>query len=472
MGEQERGGRPVDLDEFWTQLVACHNDVPALLRVIANRVVDLFGNGCVLTLVSPDGQTLQPKAVVHADPAVGGAMRIALAADEARIGEGLAGTVAADRRSILLNDLTPHTVAETTPQQFLPFVRDHPIRAIMIAPLVASGELVGTLGSVRTDSGEPYTAADLRLLEALAERAALAVAEVVAGPRAIGPTDFEAIYRYNLDGVLIATPDGHILGANPAACSILGVSEREIIDGGRQAWADPSDPRVHAAVAERAVSGRMRSELSMRKGDGSTFAADVSSVIYTTPEGKVRAVFIFRDVSDRAVAQQMTMARLAELEHAADRDPLTGLWNRRGFRIAAEQALATADRDRAASQLVFVDLDGLKAINDERGHAAGDDAIRAVASAVERAIREPDVACRLGGDEFVVLLVGTPSDEVPRIIDRIAARLRTDEAHPLTFSTGVVERPAGDQIDLDELIDAADRDMYQQKVVHRLRRDR
>lgn len=210
----------------------------------------------------------------------------------------------------------------------------------------------------------------------------------------------------------------------------------------------------------------------MRKGDGSTFAADVSSAIYTTPEGKVRAVFIFRDVSDRAVAQQMTLARLAELEDAADRDPLTGLWNRRGFRIAAEQALASADRERAAAQLVFLDLDGLKAINDEQGHAAGDDAIRALASAVDRAIREPDVAGRFGGDEFVVLLVGAPSDEVPTIIDRIAGELPADGPHPLTFSTGVVERPAGDRTELDELIDAADRDMYQQKVVHRLRRSR
>ena len=254
-----------------------------------------------------------------------------------------------------------------TPPQYAAFVRDHPLRAMMVAPLVASGQLVGTLGSIRTSSDEPYSSDDLRLLEALADRAALALDEGISGPHAIGAADFEAIYRHNLDGVLLTTPDGHLLAANPAACSILGLSEREIVDGGRDAIVVADDPRLVRAIEERGRGGHARAEFAMRRGDGTTFIADVSSTIYTTPDRKVRAVVIFRDVTERVAARELTMAKVAELEQAADRDPLTGLWNRRGFSVAAEQALASADRQGTVCQLVFVDVDSLKTINDTRG---------------------------------------------------------------------------------------------------------
>lgn len=470
--EEPEPDRPLDLDELWAQLVACHNDVPALLRVVANRVVELFGDGSVLTIVGADGETLEPRAVVHADPEVDAAMRAVLAAAESRVGEGIAGTVAADRRSILLNDLAPQTVAETTPMQYRSFVSDHPIRAMMIAPLVASGELIGTLGSVRIGSDEPYEETDLRLLESLADRAALAVHDAMAGPRAIGDADHDAIYRNSIDGVLVTTPDGHILAANPSACAILGRTESDIVHGGRDAIVVDSGPRLAAALSERAAVGRVRGKVRMRRGDGSTFLAEASSTIYTTSDRKVRSVVFFRDVSDQAVARQMAMARVAELEEAADHDLLTGLWNRRGFGIAAEQALATADRQGTVIQVVFVDVDGLKAINDASGHLAGDEAIRAVAAAIDRTIREEDAACRFGGDEFVFLLLGTPSDEVPAIVARIHDELEADRDAPesLGFSTGVVERMPGQVTSLDELIDASDRDMYRQKVLRRLRR--
>lgn len=470
-GEPAVVDRSLDLDDFWTRLVECHNDVPALLRVIAGRVVDLFGDGCVLTILSPDGQTLRPEVVVHSDPQVEAAMATLLAANASRVGEGLAGTVAADRRPLLLNEVEPQTVVETTPSQYRAFVRDHPIHAMMFAPLLAAGELVGTIGSLRTTTTEPYTPNDLRVLEALAERAALAYADARVGPRSIGAADFEALYRYNLDGVLFTTPDGHVLAANPAACSILGLTERQIIDGGRDAILAIDDPGLAAALVERAASGHARAELQFRRGDGSTFVADVSSAVFSTPDRRARTIVIFRDIDDQVRARENAMTRVAELERAADRDPLTGLWNRRGFAIAAGQALASADREGAVAQVVFLDMDGLKAINDRSGHAAGDEAILAVATAVGRSIRHPDVACRFGGDEFVILLVGTASHEIEAIIGRIERALSSDDGgRALTFSVGAVQRLPGSAIDLDALIDAADRDMYQRRMIERLRR--
>lgn len=425
----------------------------------------------MLTVLGEGGDELVPRAVVHTDPVVGAAMRAVLGAENVHVGEGVAGMVAADHRSVVLNDLEPTVVAETTPERFLPFVRDHPMRAMMIVPMVAAGELVGTLGAIRTSTVAPYEQTDLRLLEALASRAALVIADAATGPRAVGPADFEAVYRFSVDGILITTPDGHILASNPAACTLLRATERAILDAGRDAGVVAGAHRVDAFLAERARIGHARAELTLRRGDGTTFPADVTSAVFTSPEGQVRTVVVFRDVSREAAEREASRARVAELEHAADRDPLTGMLNRRGFTVAADQALATADPRSESSFVVFVDLDGLKRINDTRRHPAGDAAIVAASTAIDRSLRALDVSCRLGGDELVVLVVGATADDLPAVVDRMGRELAAEPGAPeeLTFSTGWVERSPGSTATLDDLVEAADRDMYQRRLLRRLR---
>jgi diguanylate cyclase (GGDEF)-like protein/PAS domain S-box-containing protein len=459
-----------DPDELWSVLHESRHDIEALLGAIAARVVALLGDGCVITTVGPDGTTLQPRAVVHTDPKVQAAMRAVLSTTPARLGEGIAGTAAADRRSIVLSGLEPATVAETTPRQFLPFVRDHPMRAIAVVPLLSGGELVGTLGSVRTSNDDGYSLDDVRHLESLAERAAHAMDEALAGPRAIGPADFEAIYRYHPDGVLLTTPDGHVLAANPAACATFGLTEREIMHRGREGLVDLTDPRLEGVLAERAASGRFRSELTLVRGDGTRFIGDVTSAIFTSRDQKIRTVVTFRDVTDEVATRELAMTRIEELERTAGRDPLTGLWNRQSFAIAAEHVLASADRRGTSTQVVFIDLDGLKQINDTLGHRAGDAAIVALGSVIDRSLRDADLACRLGGDEFVLLVADSSSADLRLLVDRIIAGLAAAAEGSIRFSisVGSVERPAGATSTLDELIDAADRDMYQQKVLRHL----
>jgi GAF domain-containing protein len=147
------------LDTFWQALVERRRDMPGLLRTIADRVVEVMGDGCVLTTVTDDGTELRAEAIAHSDKVVADAMREVLGRGNVRIGEGIAGRVAADRRPVLLNDLPAEVVDETTPVRFLPFVRDHPMQALMIVPLVTGGELLGTLGAVRTRSPDHYTPA-------------------------------------------------------------------------------------------------------------------------------------------------------------------------------------------------------------------------------------------------------------------------------------------------------------------------
>jgi diguanylate cyclase (GGDEF)-like protein len=118
-----------------------------------------------------------------------------------------------------------------------------------------------------------------------------------------------------------------------------------------------------------------------------------------------------RQLADELAATHLELARaqarLAQAEALADRDPLTGLLNRRGFSRELRRAAALASRHGTPAGVLYVDLDGFKAVNDTLGHAAGDAALVHVARLLEGNLRESDVLARLGGDEFAVLLAHT-----------------------------------------------------------------
>jgi diguanylate cyclase (GGDEF)-like protein len=116
------------------------------------------------------------------------------------------------------------------------------------------------------------------------------------------------------------------------------------------------------------------------------------------------------DEDPRAVIRRLeaelaaTRARLAEVELLADYDALAPVLNRRAFLRELQRTAAYCERYGADAVLIFLDLDGFKAVNDTFGHAAGDETLRAVASVLSQNIRESDVLGRLGGDEFGVIL--------------------------------------------------------------------
>jgi two-component system, NarL family, sensor histidine kinase DevS len=119
---------------------------------------------------------------------------------------------------------------------------------------------------------------------------------------------YEAMYAHSLDAVVFSTADGRILAANPAACELLRMTEAEICEGGLEGFADLAEPRWREAHAARAKDGKVRAELSMRRGDGTRFVAEVSSAVFTDAAGNVRACSTFRDVTPRWRAEQRLRA--------------------------------------------------------------------------------------------------------------------------------------------------------------------
>ena len=157
-------------------------------------------------------------------------------------------------------------------------------------------------------------------------------------------------------------------------------------------------------------------------------------------------------------------------------DPLTGLGNRRHLESRLREELARTERYGSPLSVLLIDVDGLKQINDSRGHAAGDDALRAVAATLEKNRRTTDLAARFGGDEFVVLAPSTGHEEALEFARRISGSLdppgspATVDWPPVAVSIGVAGLRGGEDADPEALLRAADEALYAAKAEHRKRR--
>lgn len=173
-------------------------------------------------------------------------------------------------------------------------------------------------------------------------------------------------------------------------------------------------------------------------------------------------------VTGHRQAEDTLRALSSELQQLALTDDLTGLRNRRGFLLLAEQARKLAHRTRARCLLVFLDIDGLKRVNDTLGHRAGDALILDAARVLASVFRETDVIARVGGDEFAVLALSEGARSGETIGRRLQARidelnLQPGRASTLSMSHGVEELPAATHLSLEEQLARADHAMYQRK---------
>lgn len=165
----------------------------------------------------------------------------------------------------------------------------------------------------------------------------------------------------------------------------------------------------------------------------------------------------------RQIGRQLQASAMTA-ERSSITDALTQLLNRRGFDQLAPRAFELAQLRRGEVSLVFVDLDGMKAINDGSGHAAGDRALMAAAEALRRSFRAQDLIARWGGDEFVILSTMNPQppDEIACRIEAQVWRLRQEmpEPPPLALSIGIEHQILDEHSRLATLMTRADAAMY------------
>ena len=186
-----------------------------------------------------------------------------------------------------------------------------------------------------------------------------------------------------------------------------------------------------------------------------------------TPRVRTALISLMEDVRDLRMELKEARTRIDELEKLADRDPMLDILNRRAFVRELDRALSMIDRYAMQASLVFIDLNDLKKINDNRGHAAGDAALAHVAKVLTENVRQTDVVARLGGDEFAILLLqadeaiaAAKAGDIAELVSSSPVR-GAGEPFQASVSWGAVEIRQG--ASAQEAMNLADEAMYEAK---------
>ena len=272
----------------------------------------------------------------------------------------------------------------------------------------------------------------------------------------------DARYRQLLamtpEAVLVHT-NGTIIFTNPAAAELLGVASGDALVGRPISDFATEESRDALEGLSAIVQGERPPRVQGRlvKSTGTIVDVEISSspcVYHDRPA----VVVLARDISSRLRHER-------DLQALALVDELTGLHNRRGFALFADQEIARARRSGRMPTLVFADLDDLKGINDLHGHASGDAAIRLVATAFKSILRETDIVARWSGDEFVALLSDGDPSAADQIGDRLAAAIagQVQTEVPYHVSATVGTSTLDPMLSLRDAIERADAELYTRK---------
>jgi len=227
-----------------------------------------------------------------------------------------------------------------------------------------------------------------------------------------------AVVDATVDAIIVHEPSGALVFFNAAACDLLSLTPDQMQALSPYGWIGPET--IHGATSRLELilhERRHKFFSSALQPDGSTIPTEVTASRFDTDDGPL-VVAVIRDISERAEAQQ-------RLEHLAYHDALTGLPNRTAFDERLRVAIADSKRYGDVLVLAYVDLDRFKPINDQYGHAAGDEVLTEVAMRLQQNVRAQDVAARLGGDEFVVLFQRVEAvDEIAGMAERLLSAVR------------------------------------------------
>ncbi len=290
---------------------------------------------------------------------------------------------------------------------------------------------------------------------------------------------FSIAFRASPAGLTITTlADGKFVDVNESYLHLLGYDREEVIGHTAVELNMLSAEERARPVHQLREHGRIRNiELQLQAKSGQLF-----NVLFSSEQielnGAACILTIIMDVTERKQAEQKIISLNAELEEkvvqrtlelaAANQqlhelsiqDELTGLYNRRGFILLAEEQLLLAKRNTCNLLIFYADLDGLKQINDQQGHVAGDQAIITVAHALNRTFRASDIKARLGGDEFIVLAIEYKEPGAPALLARLQKKLAQQG---LAMSVGVVAFDPQSDLSIADLMQRADAAMYKVK---------
>ncbi|HPK42344.1 MAG TPA: sensor domain-containing diguanylate cyclase [Synergistales bacterium] len=281
----------------------------------------------------------------------------------------------------------------------------------------------------------------------------------------------EAKYRELFDsmpvGFYTSTPQGYFLDANPAFIRMLGYGSLEEL----RSLFIPTDVYASEGERERIDSQDCNEEFvncieryRLKRKDGDIiWVEDFARYIKDCSGETLFNQGLCRDITDRLKAEKELKRVNRELYVAATTDNGTGLFNRKYFDEALKKEIDRSSRYRLPLSLAMIDLDNFKALNDTKGHQAGDRALREIALVIRENIRSSDTAARWGGDEFILStpVGGEQALALARKLRELLLGLDHGGFGPVTCSIGVATCQDGD--DIDSLVKRADIALYRVK---------
>jgi diguanylate cyclase (GGDEF)-like protein/PAS domain S-box-containing protein len=270
---------------------------------------------------------------------------------------------------------------------------------------------------------------------------------------------FRALVQDSCDVIALVDIEGTVVYVSPGVHHLLGVEQADLISGRFDGWLLPADLPVGIQVFEAALTdpgGQHRCEIRMRHTDGRYRWVEATLRNLTDNPAVNGLVANLRDITERR-------AVVDRLNFDANHDALTGLLNRAAFLRELHRVFAAGP-----AAVLFLDLDGLKGVNDTFGHGAGDATIIAAAGMLQRSVLGSDVTGRLGGDEFAIILPGSGTiDHAVTVAERLLVefdRPVSYDDHTLRVRVSVGIAVTDDHCpDATTLLNRADAAMYRAK---------
>jgi diguanylate cyclase (GGDEF)-like protein/PAS domain S-box-containing protein len=272
------------------------------------------------------------------------------------------------------------------------------------------------------------------------------------------------VFKYAREGITITDAAANIIDVNDTFAQITGYDRADVLgQNPRILKSGKHTPEFYAAMWESLRKyGFWSGEIWNRRKSGEVYAELLTISAVLDNQGQTQNYLaLFTDITSIKKYQQ-------ELERIAHFDPLTELPNRVLLADRLNQAMIQAERRDQSLAVIYLDLDGFKAVNDSQGHQIGDELLILVSQRMKDVLREGDTLARIGGDEFVAVLVDLENlNDCKPILDRLLQAAASpvmmgETALQVSASIGLTFYPQ-DNVDADQLLRHADQAMYTAK---------
>ncbi len=299
-------------------------DLDSTLQAVARHLVHAIGDGCIMRLISDDGQWLLPAAIEYADPGATRFTQEFLSSLAHGATEGLNGQVVQTGEPVFLPEIDPQSLVALVKPEYRAHLTQLPTHGLIIVPLRARGRVIGTVALSRLQPGRAYTPADLAFVQQFADHAALAIDNArLLRDSQLAQRRYRALFESLADAVIVFDDQLRFLDANTSALALLGYAWEELAVLPVPAIVVMDEAEILAEFDKLQREGRWHGELAVRHRDGRLIPVEAMAT-KTELNGVTAFLASWRDITERKMLRRLQEDILAMVSHDL-RGPLTVL---------------------------------------------------------------------------------------------------------------------------------------------------